>query len=98
VTKFVKNEDNGNLSTETDEIEEPGGRILYSFIRKRSQGGFHAYGLTTVKMMPTGQKVEVRNLTFLRLRFCYVMSKFEDETNEKKKKKKKQCNVCPKNK
>ena len=64
VTKFVKNEDYGNLSTETDEIEEPGGRILYSFIRKRSQGGFHAYGLTTVKMMPTGQKVEVRFFIF----------------------------------
>ena len=36
-----------------------GGRVLYSFIRKRSQGGFHAYGLTTVKILDSGQKVEV---------------------------------------
>lgn len=33
---------------------------MYSFIRKRSQGGFHAYGLTNVKMMESGDVVEVR--------------------------------------
>ena len=36
------------------------GRVLYSFIRKRSQKGFHAYGLTTVKILACGQKVEVK--------------------------------------
>lgn len=37
---------------------------MYSFIRKRSQGGFHAYGLTNVKIMESGDVVEVRNETF----------------------------------
>ena len=37
-----------------------GDRILYSFLRKRSQGGFHAYGLTTVKQLSTGETVQLK--------------------------------------
>ena len=49
-----------------------GGRVLYSFIRKRSQGGFHAYGLTTVKILDSGQKVEVsaEETSYFRFVFC----------------------------
>lgn len=58
--------------------EEPGGRtsigstgsgdsasgdqVLYSFIRKRSQGAFSSYGLTTVKKLATGEKVELKKV------------------------------------
>ena len=53
-----------NDSENTDLSKTPNsaniGRVLYSFIRKRSQKGFHAYGLTTVKILECGQKVEVK--------------------------------------
>lgn len=42
---------------------------MYSFIRKRSQGGFHAYGLTNVKMMESGNVVEVRKEVFVLSRY-----------------------------
>lgn len=35
------------------------GTVLYSFIRRRSQAEFHSYGLTTVKRLASGEKVEV---------------------------------------
>ena len=40
----------------------PTDRVLYSFIRKRSQGGFSAYGLTTVKKLASGEKVELKRV------------------------------------
>lgn len=39
------------------------GTVLYSFIRRRSQGEFHSYGLTTVKRLASGEKVEVKYRT-----------------------------------
>ena len=41
--------------------------VLYSFIRRRSQGGFHAYGLTTVKQMPSGEEVELKQVISKRM-------------------------------
>jgi hypothetical protein len=35
------------------------GKEMYRFIRKRSQGGFSSYGLTTIKLLDSGEKVEV---------------------------------------
>jgi hypothetical protein len=35
-------------------------RVMYAFLRKRSQGGFHAYGLTTVKMLQSGEVVQLK--------------------------------------
>lgn len=49
------------LSSEDDFV------LLYSFIRCRSQGGFHAYGLTTVKMLPNGEKVELKQVISKRM-------------------------------
>ena len=52
-------------STEEDDARTPPskeGKLLYSFIRKRSQGTMHAYGLTTVRVLDNGQQVEVINL------------------------------------
>jgi hypothetical protein len=37
-------------------------RILYHAIRKRSQGDFHAYGLTTVKILSSGERVELKSI------------------------------------
>lgn len=39
-----------------------GGVVLYSSIRKRTQNGFHAYGLTTIKQLENGEKVELKNV------------------------------------
>lgn len=44
-----------------------GGKVLYSFIRKRSQGGFSAYGLTTVKELETGEQVELKQVISSRM-------------------------------
>ena len=41
--------------------------VLYSFIRRRSQGGFHAHGLTTVKQLPSGEKVELKQVISARM-------------------------------
>ena len=38
----------------------PSGR---SFVRKRSSGGFAAFGLTTVKQLETGQRVELKQVS-----------------------------------
>lgn len=38
------------------------GVVLYSFIRKRSQGSFHSYALTTVKKLDTGEQVELKQV------------------------------------
>lgn len=46
---------------------EGGDRVLYSFVRKRSQGGFSAYGLTTVKQLPSGEKVELKQVISRRM-------------------------------
>lgn len=46
------------------------GKVLYSFIRKRSQNGSHAYGLTTVKELDNGERVEVHYRTALKRRCC----------------------------
>lgn len=49
-------------SSSSSETGEPHERVLYSFIRRRSQGGFHAYGLTTVKELRTGEQVELKQV------------------------------------
>lgn len=36
--------------------------VLYSCVRKRSQGEFHAYGLTTVKLLTCGQTVQTKRI------------------------------------
>ena len=36
-----------------------GGKVLYSFIRRRTQNKSHSYGLTTVKELENGEIVEV---------------------------------------
>ena len=43
-------------------VKDDTGRILYSFVRKRSCGGFAAYGLTTVKQLASGQRVELKQV------------------------------------
>jgi predicted ATPase len=45
------------ITTSEDEFQ-----VLYSFIRRRSQGSFHAHGLTTVKQLPSGEKVELKQV------------------------------------
>jgi len=58
------NDDNNNddNNDENGSTAPDRGHVLYSFVRKRSQGGFHAYGLTTVKMTESGQKVELKQV------------------------------------
>ena len=41
--------------------------VLYSFIRRRSVGSFHAYGLTTVKRLPGGELVELKQVITARM-------------------------------
>jgi len=48
-------------------LPEGGDKVLYSFIRKRSQGGFSAYGLTTVKQLPSGEQVELKQVISSRM-------------------------------
>jgi hypothetical protein len=52
------------LSSEnSDFLSKPSqGREMYRFIRKRSQGGFSSFGLTTVKMLESGEKVELKQV------------------------------------
>lgn len=38
------------------------GKVLYSFIRKRTQNKSHSYGLTTVKQLENGEVVELKNV------------------------------------
>ena len=52
--------------------------VLYSFIRRRSQGGFHAYGLTTVKQMPSGEEVELKQV--ISKRMYTILSNNADES------------------
>ena len=48
-------------------LPEGGDKVLYSFIRKRSQGGFSAHGLTTVKQLPSGEQVELKQVISKRM-------------------------------
>ena len=50
-----------------EEEEGSGDQVLYSFIRKRSISGFDAYGLTTVKMLSTGEEVELKQVITKRM-------------------------------
>ena len=56
---------------ETDEAlltgGSSGGKVLYSFIRKRSQNKSHSYGLTTVKQLDNGEIVELKNVITARV-------------------------------
>jgi hypothetical protein len=56
-------------------------KILYSFVRKRSQGGSHAYGLTTVKLLPNGQKVELKQVITSRL-YSSLVANARDNSRE----------------
>ena len=42
--------------------EEGNYPLLYRFIRKRSQGSMHAYGITSVYQHPNGQEVELKQI------------------------------------
>ena len=48
-------------STEGDSVQ-PRNKVLYSFIRKRSQNKSHSCGLTTVKQLVNGEVVELKNV------------------------------------
>ena len=67
-------------SSKEDGEEVPGDdfQVLYSFIRRRSQGGFHAYGLTTVKQMPSGELVELKQV--ISARMYKILSNSADAT------------------
>ena len=56
-------------------------KVLYSFVRKRSQGGSHAYGLTTVKLLPNGQKVELKQVITSRL-YTSLVANARDNSRE----------------
>ncbi len=57
----------GNKSMDSNGSDTEEFQVLYSFIRKRSQGDFHAYGLTTVKQLPSGEKVELKQVISKRM-------------------------------
>lgn len=61
-------------ATGTDDV------VLYSFIRRRSLGQFHAYGLTTVKRLPTGELVELKQV--ITARMYAILSNSADPTRE----------------
>jgi len=44
-----------------------GEKTLYSFVRRRSQGSFSAYGLTTVKQLASGERVEMKQVISSRM-------------------------------
>jgi len=53
------------FSETASENGEDGGRVLYSFVRKRSSAlgdGADAYGLTTVRELPGGEQVETKQV------------------------------------
>ena len=54
--------------------------VLYSFIRRRSLGQFHAYGLTTVKRLPSGELVELKQV--IPARMYAILSNSADPTRE----------------
>lgn len=54
--------------------------VLYSFIRRRSLGQFHAYGLTTVKRLPSGELVELKQV--ITARMYAILSNSADPTRE----------------
>lgn len=55
-------------------------QVLYSFVRRRSQGGFHAYGLTTVKLLESGEKVELKQV--ISARMYSILSNSADPTRD----------------
>ena len=56
-----------SITATSEEAAEDEFVVLYSFIRRRSQGGFHAHGLTTVKQLPSGEKVELKQVISARM-------------------------------
>jgi len=68
LAKSFSVEGNQDVSAEEEEEQEstegtrPAGKVLYSFIRKRSQNMSHSYGLTTVKKLENGEVVELKNV------------------------------------
>ena len=59
---FSNNNNTTTSSTTTTNSSSSNGRVLYSFVRKRSCGGFAAFGLTTVKQLESGQRVELKQV------------------------------------
>jgi hypothetical protein len=47
-------------SSSSSNISSTSETVAFSFIRKRSQGNHHAYGITIVKILPTGEEVELK--------------------------------------
>ena len=68
-------------SSSSSAVEGSIEKVLYSFVRKRSQGGSHAYGLTTVKLLPNGQKVELKQVITSRL-YTSLVANTRDNTRE----------------
>ncbi len=58
------NDSKASASTSTQSLDSlakaAAGKEIYRFIRRRSQGGFSSYGLTTVRQLNSGEKVEVK--------------------------------------
>ncbi len=68
---MLKDEDSGGAiptSSSPSSLSRKGGNkgkdhpLLYRFIRKRSQGSMHAYGITSVYEHPNGQEVELKQI------------------------------------
>ena len=58
---------NTALSTSAEGTTSSEDVVLYSFIRRRSVGAFHAHGLTTVKRLPSGELVELKQVITARM-------------------------------
>jgi hypothetical protein len=52
-----------------------------SFVRKRSSGGFAAFGLTTVKQLETGQRVELKQVITQRM-YTMLVKNSADKTRQ----------------
>ncbi len=64
------------LLNDANDDQESKRQILYSFIRKRSQGGMHAYGITNVIKLENGEKAELKQV--ISAREYTALSKLKD--------------------
>ena len=62
IDSLAANDGTPTTTTTTSTTSSSNGRVLYSFVRKRSCGGFAAFGLTTVKQLESGQRVELKQV------------------------------------
>jgi hypothetical protein len=64
-------------------------KVLYTYLRKRSQGEFHAYGLTTVKQLASGGIVHLKCIISARM-YCSLVATKQDHDRHVVK----QCRYC----